>query len=284
MDNIVVKTTVFRDHPGCKVLLEEKQDGQKHVRKSYGANNVSLNNVLLDDEEWDALCFLYNAGLNVPEPYKKDESGIYMQFIDNGMFSDLYNNASSNTQSNHLIDRFVRLLIDLHNIKPKTKAPPNGFIKNELAEIKTIVTNKQIDHYWDIVNELESLSLNIKEYPPCYIHRDYHIWNVLSDKEQKLYIIDMTLTQGDYRFDVGWTYMLMNRSSIHDVRFADFAQEFITRYCKFRPEACIDIEYFKQLANLRWLVNVTPDKKTDKPWFPEMMTIAEQAIQDFLKC
>lgn len=42
--------------------------------------------------------------------------------------------------------------------------------------------------------------------PSCYLHRDYHIWNVLSDKNNKLYVIDLELKQGDYRFDVGWTY------------------------------------------------------------------------------
>jgi len=281
MDNVVVKTTTLRNHPNCMVLLEEMQDGRKHIRKSYGANNVSLNNVLLDEEEWDALCFLYNAGFNVPEPYKKDEQGMYMQYIDNGIFWDLHRIADSDTQSN-LTDKFVKLLINLHNIKTKSEPPLGGFIKNELAEIETIISKKQIDHYWDILDKLESLSMDINEYPSCYIHRDYHVWNVLSDKDQKLYIIDMTLTQGDYRFDVGWTYMLMSRSAIHDARFADFAQEFLTKYYKLKPDACKDIEYFMQLANLRWLVNVTPDKKTDKPWFPEMMAISEQTIAEFL--
>ena len=51
MENNIVKTTAFRDHHGCKVLLEEMQDGQKHVRKTYGLNNVSFNNIPLDDEE-----------------------------------------------------------------------------------------------------------------------------------------------------------------------------------------------------------------------------------------
>lgn len=281
MDNIIVKTTTFRDHPRCKVLLEEMQDGQKHVRKSYGARNISLNNVPLDDEEWAALCFLYNSGLNVPKPYKKDEQGMYMQYIDNGIFLDLYKVADIATQSK-LTDKFVKLLCDLHNIKPKSNPPHGGFIKNELAEIKTIIEKKQIDHYWEVLDKLQYLSTSITERQSCYIHRDYHVWNVLLDKDQKLYIIDMTLTQGDYRFDVGWTYMLMSRSSIHDVSFTDFAQDFIEKYYKLKPDTCDDIEYFKQLANLRWLVNVTPDKKTDEPWFPEMMAVAEQVIVEFL--
>jgi hypothetical protein len=76
--------------------------------------------------------------------------------------------------------------------------------------------------------------------------------------------------------------MLMSRSAIHDAKFKDFAQAFLAGYYKLKPDTCNDIEYFKQLANLRWLVNVSPENKNDKPWFPEMMAIAEQAITEFL--
>ena len=67
MDNGIVKTTAFRDHPNIKALLEEMQDGRRHVRK------MSPLGVSLLDEEWDALCYLYNASFSVPKPYKKDE-------------------------------------------------------------------------------------------------------------------------------------------------------------------------------------------------------------------
>jgi len=283
VDNDVIETKIFRDNLGCKVILETTRDGKRYVRKTYGINNVSLNNVPLDDEEWDALCFFYDAGLNVPKPYKKDENGIYMQYIDNGMFLDAYKTAGIAAKSK-LTERFVKLLYDLHEIKPQHDAPPGGFIKNELAEIKTIIVKKQADRYWRIFNKLESLSADIDERPPCYIHRDYHIWNVLSDKNEKLYLIDMALTQGDYRFDIGWTYMLMNRSAIYDAGYAAFAQAFLTGYYKLKPNARENMDYFKQLANLRWLVNVSPENKADKPWFPEMTAIAEQAADDFLRC
>ncbi|MDR1689388.1 MAG: hypothetical protein LBS21_12370, partial [Clostridiales bacterium] len=83
MNNHVVKTTVLRDNPGCKVLLEEMRDGRKHVRKSYVHSADT-------DGEWNALCFLYNANFNVPKPYKKDAQGMYMQYIDGGVLWDSY--------------------------------------------------------------------------------------------------------------------------------------------------------------------------------------------------
>ena len=92
----------------------------------------------------------------------------------------------------------------------------------------------------------------------------------------------MELTQGDYRFDVGWTYMLQSRTAVHDSRHNDIAKTFLSGYYKLNPEACEDIDFFMQLANLRWLVNVAPEKKSDKHWFPEMKTAAEQAITDYL--
>lgn len=73
MDNHIIKITVIRENPNVKVLLEEMQDGRQQVRKSCSTG------VSLFDEEWNALCFLYNAGFSVPKPYKNDEQGMCMQ-------------------------------------------------------------------------------------------------------------------------------------------------------------------------------------------------------------
>ncbi|MCL2054649.1 MAG: aminoglycoside phosphotransferase family protein [Oscillospiraceae bacterium] len=271
MENTIVKTTTFRDYPGGEVILEEMQDGRKHIRKLHKSI----------DEEWDALCFLQGAGINIPELYKKDENGLYMQYIDGGMLWDNYQAADTATQHD-LIEKFAKLLYNLHDITPKDAPPFDGFIKNEFSEIKTIIEEKQIDGYKDILYKLEGLSVGINENPPCYVHRDYHVWNVLMDNSQKLYLIDMELTQGDFRFDAGWTYMLQSRTSVHDKRHGEIAKAFLAEYYKLRPETSADIEFFMQLANFRWLVNVAPIKKTDKHRFPKMKAIAEQAIEAFL--
>ena len=275
MTKPIIKTTTFRDHPGCKVLLEEMQDGQKFIRKS-------CRDKVTTDKEWDALNYLHSAGINVPELYRNNEHGMYMQYIDGGMLWDSYQTADADCQQD-LIEKFTKLLFDLHNVPPRDKPSFGSFIQNELAEIKVIMEKKQLDEYNKIHSKLTDLSVNIKETPPCYIHRDYHVWNVLFDSNQKLYLIDMELTQGDSRFDVGWTYMLQKRSAVHDPRHGEIAQSFLESYYQLNPEANIDIEFFMQLANLRWLVNVAPENKTDNHWFPEMRDIAEQDIKDFLQ-
>ena len=93
MDNIIEKTTTFRDHPGYKVFLEEMQDGKKHIRKLH--KNI--------DEEWNTLCFLHKTGINVPELYKKDKNGMYMQYIDGGMLWDNYQTADMETKQDLII-------------------------------------------------------------------------------------------------------------------------------------------------------------------------------------
>jgi len=279
MDDTIVKTTVIKDNSILQVLLEETRDGRQYVRK-VSSTPVSSDGCALH-KEYDAMRFLYDSGFSVPEPYKKVEQGYVIQYIDNGLFWDLYETTDAANKSN-LNDRFVKLLFDLHAIKPISEPPIGGFVKKELKEIKAIINEKQINNYWKILDKLEALSTGINERPSCYIHRDYHVWNVLVDKSHKLYLIDMELKQGDYRFDVGWTYMLQNRSAVHDARYGEVVQAFLTGYYKLKPEAREDMEYFKQLANLRWLVNVAPSKKEDKHWFPEMRDRAERAMEEFL--
>jgi aminoglycoside phosphotransferase (APT) family kinase protein len=274
MDNRIVKTTKFNTGFAGEVFLEEMQDGRQHIRKTY-INSKSLTNADEIGKEWDALVFLHNAGYAVPEPYKKDQHNIIMQYVDSGNFWETYQ-AVGTTAQYELMDKFIKLLYDLHIITPNTP-PSSGFIKNELMEIETIITGKGLDCYREILGKLEALSTEIKESPPCFIHRDYHPWNVLLDKNRKLYAIDLLLKQGDYRFDVGWTYMIMYRTG-----FEDFAQEFLEGYYKLKSEVCCNMEYFKQLANLRWIVNVWSENPS--PFFRAMMDKGEQFIVDFLSC
>jgi len=262
MDSQIVKTTMLNGGLGGSVQLEETRDGRRHIRKTY------INNTTLITEEWNALVFLYNAGFNVPQPYKKAENSIYMQYIDGETLWNGYQAADTAVRQ-ELTDKFVKLLYDLHNIKPNS-VPNGGFIENELAEIKDLIPKHRTD-YLKTHSKLETLSKHIEERQLCYIHRDYHPWNVLMDKNQKLYVIDMPLRQGDYRFDVAWTYALMSRSG-----FEEFASAFLSGYYKLKPDARDDFDYFIQLVNLRWLVNVYSDSPNS--FFRPMIEKAEQAI------
>ena len=276
MKNKIVKTIKLDGGFAGDIHLIETENGERCIRKSYANNpSVDLN------AEWNALVFLHGKGYSVPKPLSKNTDEMYMQYIENGVLWDVYQTVDTATQHD-LIEKFTKLLHDLHCISPKNVPSFDGFIQKEFSEIESIIKEKQIDNYKDILYKLEELSAGINEQPPCYVHRDYHVWNVLMDNNQKSYLIDMELTQGDYRFDVGWTYMLQNRSAVHDAWHSEIAKAFLSGYYKLRPETYVDIEFFMQLANLRWLVNVAPMKKSDKHWFPEMKALAEQAIDAFL--
>ena len=80
-----------------------------HVRKSYSG-------VLQTNDEWDALCYLYKSGFNVPMPHKIDGLSMYVQYVDGGLYWYNYC-AGDDTAKNVLVDKFVRLLYDLHSVK-----------------------------------------------------------------------------------------------------------------------------------------------------------------------
>ncbi|MGM9886368.1 MAG: hypothetical protein ACI31W_03925 [Lactococcus sp.] len=49
--------------------------------------------------------------------------------------------------------------------------------------------------------------------------------------------------------------------------FSDFAKRFLENYENISGKKCEDFDYFKQLATLRWLVNVSVSLKYEKSQF-----------------
>lgn len=242
----IIKTTTLEGGSGGHAKLLETSDGKLIVHKSYAHLLPSTKEI---DNELDTLVYLYKMGISVPKPISRDKTGFTMQYIDGGMFIDKYKES---TDKNDLMKKFAKTLHDLHTLETTEKT--SNFINTELSEIKQVIEKYNFTEYQKILNTLETAASHITEQPPCYIHRDYHAWNVLSDKNGKLYIIDLTLKQGDFRFDVGWTYMLMARNGENP----GFSESFFAEYKKLNFAVSEDFEFFKQLANLRWLINVKP--------------------------
>ncbi|MCL2036695.1 MAG: aminoglycoside phosphotransferase family protein [Oscillospiraceae bacterium] len=248
MKNKIVKTIKLDGGFAGDIHLIETENGERCIRKSYANNpSVDLN------AEWNALVFLHGKGYSVPKPLSKNTDEMYMQYIENGVLWDVYQTVDTATQHD-LIEKFTKLLHDLHVLDISRACPAVlPYIENELSEIKNILEEKQLSNYLPALNKLELQSVNIAEKLPCFIHRVYHPWNVLTDINGKLYAVDLLLSQGDFRFDVAWTYMLMSRSD-----FSEFAEAFLLEYAKFNPSVYDDFDFYKSLANLRWLANVSP--------------------------
>jgi len=287
MESKTIKTTILNHGFAGEVRLEETSDGQKYVHKEYSTEVLEFpGNSNLMDDEWNTLVYLYNKGYNVPQPIRRTKNGMYMQYIENGALWEAYENADSDAQK-EVIEKFTKLLYNLHILEvTDAKQPDSSFLQNEIAEIKQIIDEKglyQLNNYMKTLERLKTISVSIAEQSQCYIHRDYHPWNVLLDKNNNQYAIDFVLKQGDYRFDAAWTYMLMSRTG-----FPEFAEYFLSEYKDLQPDVLIEFEFFKQLANFRWLVTVKPPISSKKgenteqaghtDFFQHMINIAESEM------
>jgi len=250
-------------------------DGQQCVSKKY-SDAVNKNHPTFISDEWEAITFLHSKGYSVPKPIKKDGNKIYMQYIENGPLSRIYEISDDGLRQKQIKD-FAKLLYDLHNVDMNDAEKPNfsRFVENELTEIRSIVEEHNLTDYLEILGKLEADSVNISEQPFCYIHRDYHWWNVLSAKDGKLYLVDFVLKQGDFRFDVGWTYMMMTRNGVSVE--AEAGEFFLAEYINLKPDVRVNFKFFKQLANLRWLANVRPGEWSKKPDFWQSMIRAAES-------
>jgi aminoglycoside phosphotransferase (APT) family kinase protein len=261
----IIQTTKLKGGFTGEVALIEMMDGRRFVHKSYPHPEAEIT------REWDSLVFLYNKGYSVPKPIRKDANSIYMQYIENGNLWEIYENANEDSRE-ILIHKFAKLLYELHILDITDFENPYscGFIENELNEIENILNEKQLNKYFPALEHLRFLSANMKESPLCFIHRDFHPWNILVGSDEKLFAVDMPLAQGDFRFDAGWTYMLMARSG-----FDEFAEEFISAYGKLNPLVYDDLNFYKSLANLRWLANVGT---ADSDYFRFLIQNAEKFL------
>jgi hypothetical protein len=298
-----IKVTKLKDGWQSEICLVETANGECYVRKNY--SECVDPNVMV--EEWETLVYLHGKGFRVPRPLRKDSGGIHMQYIEKGALWDIYMKSDSDIAisiengeaerhpkiakqafsggfaakaepifdgivytKKRLVQEYAKLLHDLHAVDISDIAKPCNFVENELAEIRSIIEKHELNDYLKVLKKLEAESSNIAEQPPCFIHRDYHPWNVLVGDPDELYVIDIFNTQGDYRFDAGWAYVHMRRDS-GQPESVRFAEDFLCEYLKLRPEASEDFEFFKQLANLRWLANVRPGKMSEKSEFWQYM-------------
>lgn len=247
MNKKVVKTTVFNFGLAGEVRLLETEDGKRYIHKNYADGAaVSI------DDEWNALTYLYRAGYSVPEPYERDDNGLYMRFVEGGNLWDRYTQADAGDQK-EMMAAFAKMLYDLHTLTPEQDDRTGGpFIQGELDAIRRMMDLHKLQTYEPYADALEAAYKNVSERTPGLLHRDYHPWNVLLDACGKMYVIDLTLQQGDARFDVAWTYALMGRSN-----YSAFAEAFLTEYAALDPEVRRDFAFFLRLVNLRWLTDVS---------------------------
>jgi Ser/Thr protein kinase RdoA (MazF antagonist) len=244
--NVIKKEKINSGLAG-DVYSIETIDNRKFIVKSY----EDIKNHCIDDE-WNMINKLHKAGINVPKPYEKNANSIIMEQIEGKNLGEMFFKEKIGT--NELLYNFTNLLYDLHKLT-ENDDKDNFFVK-EINQIELICAKNGINEFQKYITKIKILFQNITTVSNCIIHRDYHPWNVILKNSGKMYIIDLDCSYGDFRFDVGWTFALMERSG-----YIDFANTFYKQYEEVSVRKITFFEHFKYLSTLRWLVNVTSSTK-----------------------
>lgn len=230
----------------------------KYIIKTYRSSKEGIENI---KREWMGLNLLYNANYPVPKPilsnYENNgEPYFVMEEIDGENLWTCYNNLSDKYKG-ALLDRFVEAFYQLHQLDVSIvdekyfEDSTESFIKKEINDIEELIEKNNLHNFVEVISWLNKNMNKINNNTVSIIHRDYHPWNVIVDSSEKIYVIDLIWGIGDYRFDLAWTYTLMERSG-----YKDFSDKLLKKYGELRGKSIDNFEYFKVLATLRWLVNV----------------------------
>ncbi|MDF2821230.1 MAG: putative phosphotransferase enzyme family [Clostridiales bacterium] len=241
------------------VIVDEKIQNRL-ILKIYEGTQNGVSSI---EKECKALASLRKVGYPVPELFSYDISLIefdkpflIMERIEGKLLWDVYMQDKEH-QSQHM-QQFTKLLFDLHSLDVKHIQPdfevtaPITLIDRELDEISQIIRQYKIFEFEEIYQWLQDKKTFLSDLKPSIMHRDYHPWNVLVDETSNPYVIDWVWGIGDYRFDLAWTVTLMERSG-----FEQFAAEVYNQYLALMNSPMQDFEYFRVLATLRWILNVT---------------------------
>lgn len=245
------------------VSITLKGNIRKYIIKTYGSSKNGVQNL---KQEWIGLNLLYNEKYPVPKPVMSDFTNekpyIVMEEIEGANLWDCYEN-STDEDKKLLLEGFTKVFFDLHQLdvsiadKEILKFTTISFIENEISEIEKLLLENDLEDFTQVIDWLQKEKANIIPHKVSLIHRDFHPWNVILDNNKKMYVIDLLWGIGDYRFDLAWTYTLMERSG-----FADFSKAVFEKYKELKNGNIDNFDYFKVLSTLRWLTNVMISLKT----------------------
>lgn len=239
--------------------------------------------------EWRALtrlrsmnCSVPRAILCEPDAHHLGHPFIVMDHIPGTSFWHAFEAADSATQS-QLTQSFVAQLVALHALDPQLLDPaaiathPNGYLEQELEQLRRDSTSPPHTILAEIVSWLEQRKQAVPCERPAILHRDYHPWNVLVDAAGDLWVIDWDWQIGDARFDLAWACTLMQRSN-----FPTFSSAVRDEYAQQSDRPLDDLAYFEVLTTVRWLLNVLPNAAAQSD-FREFLIGPVRRAQTFLQ-
>ncbi len=220
-------------------------------------------------KERHALKQLHFRGYPVPRPIASEiDPGhmgmpfIIMERVPGKLLGDVLKGSSDNEQQ-ALLTSFVQLLVDLHTMNLKALVEnllvqdEYTLIKRELYNLKSLVAS-----YEALSPVLAWLNEHRDEVPcsrPSINHRDFHPWNVLLTDEGKLSVIDWGWQISDPRADLAWLLAKLERENM-----GSMGDYILAEYERLDGQTIEHLDYFKVLANLRWLVGVAKDLQINR--------------------
>ncbi|MCX8128904.1 MAG: aminoglycoside phosphotransferase family protein [Clostridia bacterium] len=238
---------------------------ESYIIKTYSESDSGVKSII---KEYKALDFLYSSGYPVPKPIIHNTDTVFfgkpfiiMEQIKGMLLFESYTNSPLDKKAS-VLRTFAHLLFHLHSIDAKGIEPGfssrgQALLDTEIGEIKALIDLYQIDSLRRIYEWIINNKKTVSGIKPSILHRDYHPWNVIEDTAGHHFVIDWIWSIGDFRFDLAWTVTLMERAG-----FESFAKGFLEEYELMCGSRIDNLEYFKVMAALRWLLNVTVSVKT----------------------
>ena len=162
--------------------------------------------------------------------------------------------AATDGRREELLDRFCRLLAGLHALdwRPHVAEPgrysADGHVARWVDWADGMLRRFGRSEFDPAVAWLRRRAADVRCERLSVTHGDYHCWNVLlRERDDALFVIDWTQAGiSDYRFDLGWTLVLMRTNFGREMRDATLAG-----YERASGRAVPDPDFFEAAAALR---------------------------------
>ena len=237
--------------------------------------------------EYEGMKQLNAAGYPVPEVFAFDPGDppgvkpfVVMERVDGRTLTDAMRDAPVETQST-LISRFCELFVRLHSLdwRPFVANPDEytleGSIARSVDTAESYIVRFGRDEFEPVLPWLRERAAIIECERLSVCHWDYHPSNLILKPDGTLVVLDWSGAQVlDYRFDLGWTLML-----IGSYRGSGPRDLIMREYERFAGGPVKEVDFFEVFSAVNRLFDVTVSLSTG----PESLSMRPEAVVQMRK-